>query len=194
MGPEPYWRLCQQVPPLACNGCMHTEPQTAITRPRLGHYRIDPARSVVTFRTRHLFGLAPVRGTFAIASGSAEVAEPVTASAISADIDVSSFRTKNGQRDASVLSRRFLDPDRYPAIAFRSDQIDADRQVVIGALTVREVTRPVTLSVSHLAAGNQSFTARATTRIDRTEFGITAARGLAARFLDLRFDVVWVRS
>ena len=38
------------------------------------HYRIDPDRSAVTFRTRHLFGLAPVRGRFDIKAGTVDIA------------------------------------------------------------------------------------------------------------------------
>ena len=55
---------------------MHTEPQLT-QAPRLGHYEIDVSRSRVTFRTRHMFGLGSVRGTFAIRSGSVDIAEPL---------------------------------------------------------------------------------------------------------------------
>jgi hypothetical protein len=58
-----------------------------------------------------MFGLAPVRGTFAVRAGTIDVTEPLTASRISADIEVASFSTGNGQRDASVRSSRLL---RYP--------------------------------------------------------------------------------
>jgi polyisoprenoid-binding protein YceI len=37
--------------------------------PRPGRYEIDTSCSAVTFRTRHLFGLAPVRGSFTIRAG-----------------------------------------------------------------------------------------------------------------------------
>jgi hypothetical protein len=49
-------------------------------------------------------------------------------------------------------------------------------------------------TVTHCEASRRAFTARATTRIDRTEFGITAARGLAARFLDLTVEVQCTRN
>ena len=56
---------------------MQTTPAVVTTTPQPGHYDIDPGRSRVTFRTRHLFGLAPVRGSFAIRSGVADVADPI---------------------------------------------------------------------------------------------------------------------
>ena len=56
-------------------------------------------------------------------------------------------------------------------------------------LTVRGTTRPVTLAITRCEASRGSFTVSGTTRIDRTEFGITAARGLAARYLDLTVEI-----
>ena len=47
-------------------------PETQVT-PRPGRYEIDTSCSAVTFRTRHLFGLAPVRGSFAIRAGTIDV-------------------------------------------------------------------------------------------------------------------------
>jgi polyisoprenoid-binding protein YceI len=173
---------------------MRTEPERTATTPQLGHYDIDPSQSAVTFRTRHLFGLAPVHGTFAIKAGTVDIAESVTASRIYAEIEAASFRTASSQRDRSVLSPRFLDPGRYPVLTFRSGPIDAESQVVTGTLTVRDVTRPVGLSVASCANSRQSFSARATARIDRTKFGITAARGLAGRYLDVTAEVRCVRN
>ena len=143
--------------------------------PRLGHYEIDVSQSRVKFRTRHMFGLGPVRGTFAIRSGSADIAEPLADSAVQAEIDAASFRTGNEQRDQSVLSARLLDATRYPVISFRDGHVGADGTTIRGTLTVREVARP--------------FTASATVRVDRTEFGVTAMPGLAGRYLDLTVEV-----
>jgi polyisoprenoid-binding protein YceI len=171
---------------------MHTEPQ--ITQaPRLGHYEIDVSRSRVTFRTRHMFGLGPVRGTFAIRSGSADIAEPLADSAVQAEIDAASFRTGNEQRDQSVLSARFLDATRYPVISFRDGLVSAEGTTIRGTLTVCEVGRPVSLSIGQVTADERSFTASGTVRIDRTEFGVTAMRGLAGRYLDLTLEVRCVR-
>jgi polyisoprenoid-binding protein YceI len=171
---------------------MNTEPQT-MQAPRLGRYEIDASRSRVTFRTRHMFGLGPVRGTFAIRSGSVDIAEPLADSAIHADIDAASFSTGNPQRDRSVRSARLLDAGRYPVMSFRDGQVDADGRTVRGTLTVREVGRPVSFSIGQVTADERSFTASGTVRVDRTEFGVTAMRGLAGRYLDLTLEVRCVR-
>jgi polyisoprenoid-binding protein YceI len=175
-------------------GGMQKESAVIATTPQPGHYEIDPSRSRVTFTTRHLFGLGGVNGSFTIRGGTADIAEPAAASAIYAEIEAASFRTNSSQRDRSVLSARFLDPARYPVMIFRSDQIEAEARILTGTLTVHGTTRPVTLAVTRCEVSGGSFTVRATTRIDRTGFGITAARGLAARNLDLTVEVQCARS
>jgi polyisoprenoid-binding protein YceI len=164
---------------------------TAPATPGLGHYEIDAQHSGVTFRTRHLFGLAPVRGKFSIRSGTVDVAEPLSASAVYVEVDASSFRTGNPQRDAVVRSARMLDPARHPVITFDADRIDGT--VLAGLLTVRGVSKPVRLTVEHTSVSPGSFLARGRVRIDRTEFGITAMRGLAGRYLDLSVEVQCAR-
>ena len=160
--------------------------------PRPGRYEIDISSSTVTFRTRHLFGLAPVRGRFAIRAGTIDVGEPLAFSSAFVQIDAASFRTGNGQRDDQVRSERLLDTDRYPVITFRSDGMNG--LALIGELTVRNVTVPVTLSIEQTAARARWFNARASVRIDRTEFGVTAYRGMAGRYLDMTIDVRCVRT
>ena len=167
---------------------MHTEPQTTQVPP-LGRYQVDVSRSTVRFRTRHMFGLGPVRGAFAIRSGFVDIAEPLADSAIHAEIDTASFRTGNEQRDRNVLSARFLDAGRFPVIALRDGRVSADGKAVRGTLTVRGVSKPVSLSLGPVTLAERSFTASATVRVDRTEFGVTAMPGLAGRYLDLTVEV-----
>ena len=78
-------------------GAITGTPETQVT-PRPGRYEIDTSCSAVTFRTRHLFGLAPVRGSFAVRTGTADVAEPLADSNVSAQIDprASARRTRSG--------------------------------------------------------------------------------------------------
>ena len=82
--------------------------------------------------------------------------------------------------------------ERYPLITFRSESVDG--LALTGTLTVRNVTMPVTLSIEQTAARARWFNARASTRIDRTEFGVTAYRGMAGRYLDMTIEVRCVRT
>lgn len=171
---------------------MQTTHSLAAATPRLGRYQIDPDGSRVTFRTRHLFGLAPVRGSFALRSGTVDVTEPLTASRIHAEIDAGSFHTRNPMRNAQVRSAQFLAADAHPVMAFSSEGLDG--QILAGTLTVREVTRPVSVLAEVTDVSPGSFTARATVRIDRYDFGLTASRGLAGRYLDVTMEVRCVRN
>jgi polyisoprenoid-binding protein YceI len=166
---------------------MQTTTDHAATTPQLGRYEIDASRSAVRFRTRHLFGLAPVKGTFAIAAGTIGVTEPLSGSAIRADIDAASFHTGNWPRDRAVRSARFLDTKRHPVMTFAAERVEG--QTITGTLTACGVTRPVTLLIEHSEVEPRSFTVRASTRIDRTDFGVTASRGLAGRYLDLTMEI-----
>ena len=107
--------------------------------PRPGRYEIDVSASAVTFRTRQLFGLAPVRGRFAIRAGTIDVGEPLARSSAFVQVDAASFRTGNGQRDDQVRSERLLDTERYPVITFRSDSVDG--LALTGTLNRRTVLR-----------------------------------------------------
>lgn len=158
----------------------------------MGRYEIDPSRSTIRFRTRHLFGLAPVRGRFAIRGGTIDVAEPATGSMVRAEIDAASFRTGNPARDQTVKSARFLDTARHPVMTFVSERLTPP--TLSGTLTVRGVSQPVALSIEQLDVQPGAFTARAAVAVDRTDFGITASRGLAGTRLDLTLEIRCVRS
>ena len=170
---------------------MTTNQEFSATKPRLGRYAIDPDASSVVFRTRHLFGLAPVRGTFRIRAGTVDVTEPLASSRIRVEIDAASFRTGNPARDGSVRSARFLDAGRHPVMVFVAEEMDGD--VLDGALTVCGTTRPVRLPAEVSVLADGSLLARAAVRIDRSEFGITASPSLAGRYLDVTAEVRCVR-
>lgn len=171
---------------------MNTRRADTTATPRLGRYRIDSRRSTVTFRGRHLFGLMPVRGSFTVGTGTIDVAEPLRDSTIRVEIPIGSFHTGNEHRDRDVRSARFLDAGQHPVMTFTADHIDST--AVTGTLTVRGVSRSVTLSIERAARSADGFAVAATTRIDRTEFGITAARGLAGRHLDVSLEITCVRT
>jgi polyisoprenoid-binding protein YceI len=167
-----------------------------VTIPPIGHYTIDPGRSRITFSGRHLFGLAPVRGGFAVNSGWVRVADPITNSSAEAEIDAASFDTGNRQRDNEIRSKRFLNADRYPVIDFTSGHVreSGGRWILEGVLTVHEVAKTIHLEIQRAAATNGTFTARASTRIDRTEFGIDAMVGLSGSTFALVVDITAVRD
>jgi polyisoprenoid-binding protein YceI len=162
-----------------------------VSVPAAGRYRADPARSSVTFRTRHLFALGAVSGTMTLASGEITVDPAVPKTAVTAVVSAASFGTGSRARDRDVRSARFLDTARYPDITFRAANLTrADgRWTLAGELTVRDVTSAVTLAIESVERAGAGFVACATTRIDRYAFGVTAAKGMATRHLDITLSV-----
>jgi polyisoprenoid-binding protein YceI len=168
-----------------------TQP-AAIVAPAPGTYRIDAARSAITFTTRHLFGLGAVRGGFELAEGEIRVTDPVHESSARAKISAASFRTGNASRDSAVRSARLLDTGAHPGITFISRRLDqaGGRWILHGLLSVRGKTHPVELLIEEAQPAGQDLRLRASVRLDRYDFGITKAKGLAARHLTGRLDIV----
>lgn len=159
--------------------------------PLAGRYVIDTKRSSITFKTRHFFGLGAVHGTFSLRGGQIRVTDPVLNSSVEAEIDATSFDTGSNSRDTTVRSARYLDTDRHPTMTFTSISLKGAGSdwTLMGTLTVHGITRPVELDIQEVRTGPDGIKARATTRVDRTDFEITAQKGMTGRYLDLTLEV-----
>jgi len=164
----------------------------AIVAPAPGTYRIDAARSAITFTTRHLFGLGAVRGRFDLRDGEIRIADPLPESSARARISAASFRTGNPSRDGAVNSARLLDTGAHPDITFLSRRLEraGGRWVLHGLLSVRGKAHPVELLIEQAQPAGQDLRVRASAGIDRYDFEITKVKGLAARRLGLRLDII----
>ena len=144
-------------------------------------YDIDSAHSSVHFSIRHLM-ISNVRGSFSSVKGTIfyDRANPADSS-VEATIDVSTINTQDAQRDAHLKSADFLDVEKYPAISFTSKKIetDGDDPRITGDLTIHGVTKEVVLKVEGPTPetrdpwGNVRIGASASTKIKRSEFGLT---------------------
>jgi polyisoprenoid-binding protein YceI len=157
-----------------------------------GRYRLDLATTTVEFETRHLFGLASVRGQLALVSGMADIGYPMDESLVRAELDAASFRTDNPRRDRAVRGHRYLDVEAHPTFLFVGDRLE--NEMLSGTLTVRGATQPVSLHITRLHPDENGFVVEATARIDRYAFGVTASRGLAARYLRVSVRTRGVRE
>jgi polyisoprenoid-binding protein YceI len=140
-----------------------------------GTWAIDPSHSTVEFQIKHL-GLATVKGRAPVVSGEITGGE---APAISGTVDVTSLTTFDEQRDGHLQSPDFFDAARYPELRFESTAVRArgDELVVEGELTIRGVTKPVTLTGAVVGTGsdpwgNERVGIDLETSIDRTEWGL----------------------
>ena len=145
-----------------------------------GTWQIDPAHSHVEFAVRHLM-ISTVKGRFGEVSGTVTVdAANPAASVVDVTINVTSLDTREPQRDTHLRSADFFDVDRFPALRFTSTGVSGggDELTLTGELTIRDTTRPVTLTVTPEGRvqdpwGNARAGYSATAKIKRTDFGLT---------------------
>jgi polyisoprenoid-binding protein YceI len=140
-------------------------------------YSIDTAHSTAHFVVRHMM-ITNVRGGFGKVSGTVVYdPENPAASSVEATIDTTSINTNDAQRDAHLRSADFLDAEQFPTITFKSKKVDGDK--VIGDLTIHGVTREVVLNLDGPTPeekdpwGNTRIGASATTKIKRSDYGLT---------------------
>jgi polyisoprenoid-binding protein YceI len=113
-----------------------------------GEWEIDPSHSQAQFGVKHMM-VSTVRGEFQKLSGTVDYDEKnPTAAKIDVTIDASSINTREPKRDAHLKSPDFFDVEKNPNITFRSTKVEKagkNKFKVTGDLTMRGVTRPVTL-------------------------------------------------
>ncbi|HEU5429477.1 MAG TPA: YceI family protein [Actinocrinis sp.] len=159
-----------------------------------GQFVLDPAHSTVAFRHKTIWGLVTVKGTFATVSGEGELDADGTARGV-IDVHAASVDTNNNTRDNHLRSDAFFDAERHPVIKFdvRAAEHGADGTVrVDGLLTVRDVTRPQTITATVAATEPAGVTLVTQFDVDRAAFGMTwnqagMIRGAATVFATLRF-------
>jgi polyisoprenoid-binding protein YceI len=148
--------------------------------PEVGTWEIDPSHQAFEFVARHL--MAKVRGRFPAARGVATIAEVPEESTLEVEIDASSIDTKDETRDAHMRSNDFFGVEDHPTISFRSTAVrpgDGENEwKVDGELTIRGVTRPVTVEVEFLGGavdpwGNQRIGfSGVVPEVDRRDWGL----------------------
>jgi polyisoprenoid-binding protein YceI len=127
-----------------------------------------------------------------ITASAVHVADPTAQSSIQVDIDTASFHADNQQRGAAVRSARFLDADRNHTITFVCDGVDGS--TLSGIRRIGAASKPISVNIELSGADPDAFDVQAKSRIDRTDFGITAWRGLAGPYIDITAEVRCVRT
>ncbi|GIV86356.1 MAG: polyisoprenoid-binding protein [Chloroflexus sp.] len=142
---------------------------------------IDASHSTITFSVRHMM-ISKVRGRFTRFDGTVDFDEQnPTNSKVQVTIDASSIDTRDERRDGHLMSPDFLDVANYPTLTFvskRVEVIDESHGRIIGDLTIRGVSREVTLDVEYNGQskspwGTISAGFSATTKINRKDWGLT---------------------
>ena len=149
--------------------------KTIETRPQYtqGTWKVDPAHTKISFTVKHLM-ISKVRGTFDTADVTIVTAEDPHDSTIEAIIDVASVNTGQPDRDNHLRTSDFFLVEKFPTMTFHSTGLHADGDdfTVEGDLTLRGVTKPVTLKGEFGGVITRAG-ATATTTINRLDFGVS---------------------
>ena len=173
-----------------------------------GDYTIDPAHSCIGFQARHAM-VTKVRGQFRDFEGSFHF-DPANPEASHATVTIraKSIDTGNEQRDAHLRSNDFFAMDEYPEIRFVStsvERIDDTRFKLNGELTIRGVTRPVSLDFEFNGSevdpwGNTRIGFEGSTEVNRKDWGVNwnaaldSGGVLVSDRVKLEFDVAATKN
>lgn len=173
-----------------------------------GDYTVDVAHTRIGIRARHAM-VTTVRGAFSDFEGKAhlDAADP-PASSVSLRIRTASIDTGQADRDAHLRSADFLDVEQFPEIVFVStdvEQVDDDVYRVTGDLTIRDVTRPVSVDFTLTGSakdpfGNVRVGFEGAVAIKRSEWGLTwntpldTGGVLVSDRIQIEFDVSAVQA
>ena len=144
-------------------------------------WQIDTAHSQIQFTVRHLM-ISKVRGSFEKFSGMVVLDESAPANTtVDVQIETGSVNTREPQRDGHLRSPDFFNSEAFPLMTFKSkrvDVVDGHHAKLIGDLTIRDVTREVTLDAEYLGQakspwGTTSAGFTATTKINRKDWNLT---------------------
>src|SRR4030088_581789 len=143
-------------------------------------WAVDPNHTQVAFSANHR-GLMTVKGHITGVQATIDFNEDdFTASSVAATIDPTTLTTNDERRDAHLKSPDFLNVEQFPTMAFQSTRIERaahDRYTMKGDLTMRGVTRAVSLDVVYSGQakdpmGNMHAGFSAYTTINRKDWGL----------------------
>ncbi|MFN2316154.1 MAG: YceI family protein [Gemmatimonadales bacterium] len=147
-------------------------------------WQIDPAHTGVEFAVKHMM-FATVRGRFTEVNGTLTEGEEAT---VDVTIPTASINTGVGQRDDHLRSADFFDVENHPEMRFTGKLVKGGVETggtLQGELTIRDITKPVTLEVEATGEGKdpwgnvkRGYLAKG--QINRADFGLTWNQALEA--------------
>ncbi|HEY0952701.1 YceI family protein [Nocardioides sp.] len=172
-----------------------------------GDYTIDPTHTRIGFSTRHAM-VTTVRGQFSDFAGTAHVdtANPGN-SRVDLTIQTASIDTGVADRDAHLRSADFFDAEQNKEITFTSTKVERDGEdwVITGDLTIKDVTKPVTVVFEPTGSardpfGNLRIGFEGGATINRKDWGLTwnaaleTGGVLVSEKIKLEFDVSAIKN
>lgn len=164
-------------------------------------YVIDNSQTTSQFSMKYL-GIASQTHNFDKVSGKV-VFDPISKTgSAEVNIDASSVNTGNSALDNQLQTASFFDTVNYPVIVFKSSQVklDGDQTSMAGELTIKGVTKPVTLAISGFKCSQdqtfkvESCGAQATVSVKRSDFNMGKFTFIASNEITLNMAIKAVKA
>ncbi len=173
-----------------------------VARIAAGTYATDPAHTLVGWRVSHL-GFNDYFGQFGNVAGTLTL-DPANPAAASVDITVpvSGLATASSGLTAHMQRADFFDMANHPDVRFVSTGVTVDGTAarIAGNLTIRGITRPVTLDTQFVGAGDNPFNRKATvgfhapTTSHRSDWGLTSGVPVVSDAVELTISAAFERQ
>jgi polyisoprenoid-binding protein YceI len=137
-----------------------------------GTWTLDPGRSTVTFKTKTMWGLATVKGTFSDVEGTGEVTPDQTITG-RLRIGAASLATGIGKRDEHLRSADFFEVEKYPEIGLQvhGATVTGDTIALDATLTVKQTERRLNLPATARLLDDGAVQITTHAEVNRKEFG-----------------------
>ena len=160
-----------------------TAPAVEAIKPVSGTYQLDPSHTDVLAQWTH-FGFSQPSAQFGISEGALTWdADDVSKSSVQVTMPVTAINSFVAKLDEHLKGGDFFDAAKFPNATFKSTSVAAagtNKLTVTGDLTIKDITKPVTLDVTLNGAGEhpmlkkQAIGFSATATIKRSDFGVGA--------------------
>jgi len=166
------------------------------------NYSIDPAHTFPNFTINHL-GFSTMHGRFNTTKGNLSIDLAKKTGSVEITIDTASVDTGFKKRDDHLRSPDFFNANEFPEITFKSTKVTFngnDKASVEGNLTIKGVSKPVTLNVDHIKCGVHPMNKKevcgfnATTSIKRSDFGVKYGAPAIGDEVDITLEAEAVKS
>jgi polyisoprenoid-binding protein YceI len=139
-----------------------------------GAWTLDGAKSSVGLRTKSVWGLVKVNGVFGQVTGAAVISDAGEATG-TITVAAASIDTGVKKRDDHLRSADFFDAAKYPDITFSATSVtlSGENTTIAGTLTVRDQTKPVTVSGAVSANGTDEISLDAELPVNRGQYGMS---------------------
>ncbi|HEY0715993.1 MAG TPA: YceI family protein [Streptosporangiaceae bacterium] len=160
-----------------------------------GSWTLDEARSEVRLKTRHTWGLLPLKGVFHQVSGRGTVTPDGAVTGV-ITVAAESVDTKNKRRDKHLRSADFFHVDNHPEFTFTVDSVTetGTNARINGRLTVRGTTRPASFDAT-VSRADGEVALDGELPVNRTDFGLNwNFIGIASAHSTIAVHAVFTRA